>query len=616
MIYAFDAYTLDTDRYELRQAGRVCSLEPQALDILAYLLEHRDRVVTKQELLEHLWPDRFVGEGILAQRLMTIRKAIGDNGRSQYYIKTLHGRGYRFVASVAVHTNAADFANAAAVAGPANESEHVDDAVTERSGHGAARGVQPRFFSRPVHFVGRDAELTRLAQWWSTAQRGVRQIGFVVGEPGIGKSALVDTFVAQVVATGDSSVGCGQCVDDYGAGEPYLPLLEALGRLCRSAEGAWFAAALRRYAPSWLAHLPSALTAADSDALVRATQEVSPAQMLRELTDALEVLTQTRPLVLVLEDLHWSDRATLAWLAYMTRRRDPARVLILATYRPGDLGHAHPLRSVLAELHSHPQCVELVLEALSAPAIDAYLNQRCTVTLPASAPELIHHRSGGLPLFLVAIVDELVREKLFETTGEAAASGLNRASLGEIIPANLQQYIEQHLQRLSDDDRTLLEAASMAGSTFAVAAVAAGVKQAPETIEARYAAFARQERFIRVSGSEAWPDGTMTACYQFKHALYYEVVYARVSVGQRAHLHRESALARRRVMARARQKSPRSWPCILRVDAMPRAPSITSITPPRMRFGGALMTRRSLIFARACTSWALCQIPLNVRNVS
>jgi predicted ATPase/DNA-binding winged helix-turn-helix (wHTH) protein len=539
MIYAFEAYTLDTDRYELRRAGKLCPLEPHALDILAYLLEHRDRVVTKHELLEHLWPNRFVGEGILAQRLMTIRKAIGDSGRSQHCIKTLHGRGYRFAASVAVHTNAAAFANVAAAAGPTIDSDHVDDPVTERPGHSApGHGVPPRLFSRPPYFVGRDAELTQLVQWWSTAQSGIRQIGFIVGEPGIGKTALVDTFVAQVVATGASSVGRGQCVDDYGTGEPYLPVLEALGRLCRSAERSRFLSALRRYAPSWLAHLPSALTTADSDA-VRATHGVTPDQMLRELTDALEVLTQTRPLVLVLEDLHWSDRATLAWLAYMARRRDPARVLILATYRPGELlGHENPLRAVLAELQPQPQCVELVVEALPAPAVAAYVSQRCAVTLPANALEIIHHRTSGHPLFLVAIVDELVRDKLFEATGEAVASQQNRTVLGE-IPTNLQQYVEQHLQRLSDEDQMLLEAASMAGSTFTVAAVAAGVAQAPETIETRYTALARQGRFIRASGSEIWPDGTMTACYEFKHALYYEVVYARVSAGQRLHLHQQ-----------------------------------------------------------------------------
>ena len=103
MIYAFGACTLDTDRYELRRAGTVCPLEPHAVDILTYFLQHRDRVVTKRELLEQLWPGRFVGEGILAQRMMTIRKAIGDSGHAQQCIKTVHGRGYRFAAEVTVH---------------------------------------------------------------------------------------------------------------------------------------------------------------------------------------------------------------------------------------------------------------------------------------------------------------------------------------------------------------------------------------------------------------------------------------------------------------------------------------------------------------------------------
>ena len=106
MIYAFGDYTLDIQRYELRHAGTLCQLEPQALDLLVYLLQHRDRVVTKQELLEHLWPERYVGPGILTQRLMMVRKTIGDSGRAQHCIKTLHGRGYRFVAAVAVHATA------------------------------------------------------------------------------------------------------------------------------------------------------------------------------------------------------------------------------------------------------------------------------------------------------------------------------------------------------------------------------------------------------------------------------------------------------------------------------------------------------------------------------
>src|ERR1700730_5549299 len=106
MVSAFGASTLDTERYELRRAGTVCPLEPHAVDILTYFLQHPERVVTKRELLEQLWPGRFVADGILAQRIMTIRKAIGDSGKTQQCIETVRGRGYRFAAEVSVHPTA------------------------------------------------------------------------------------------------------------------------------------------------------------------------------------------------------------------------------------------------------------------------------------------------------------------------------------------------------------------------------------------------------------------------------------------------------------------------------------------------------------------------------
>src|SRR5205814_762553 len=147
---------------------------------------------------------------------------------------------------------------------------------------------------------GRETELAELERWWSAAQHGTRQLGFVVGEPGIGKTALVDAFVTQAAAAQDIAVGRGQCVEDYGTGEPYLPMLEALGRLCRGADAQRFVSQLRRYAPSWLAHLPS-VDFVGGEAPIRTVQGVTPAQMLRELTDALEALTGERALLLVLE---------------------------------------------------------------------------------------------------------------------------------------------------------------------------------------------------------------------------------------------------------------------------------------------------------------------------
>ena len=256
--------------------------------------------------------------------------------------------------------------------------------------------------------------MARVQQWWTTVLQGQRQIGFIAGEAGIGKTALVETFVTQVAAADDVWIGHGQCMDRYGMGEAYLPVLEALGRLCRGADGVEFRAFLQQHAPSWLVHLPALLAPGDRERLESTARGVTPARMLRELADAIEVLSAVRPLVLVLEDLHWSDRATLEWLAYVARRRDPARVLILGTYRPVDvIVQAHPLRPLLAEFRQHAQCAELVLDYLSEPAVATYLTQRfASIALPAGLPQHLHQRTSGNPLFLIALVDELVRQWL------------------------------------------------------------------------------------------------------------------------------------------------------------------------------------------------------------
>src|SRR5215475_4584970 len=100
MRYVFGDYELDTQLYELHHAGQPCRLEPQVFNVLRYLIEHRERVVTKDELLEQLWPKQFISEVTLNHRVMAARKAIGDSGQAQRCIKTLHGRGYRFIAEV------------------------------------------------------------------------------------------------------------------------------------------------------------------------------------------------------------------------------------------------------------------------------------------------------------------------------------------------------------------------------------------------------------------------------------------------------------------------------------------------------------------------------------
>ena len=99
MIYQFNQITLDTDQFRLCQSGDAISVEPQVFDLLTYLLENRDRVVTRDELLENLWKGKVVTDATLGARLKDARKAVGDSGVKQEVIKTIHGRGYRFIAN-------------------------------------------------------------------------------------------------------------------------------------------------------------------------------------------------------------------------------------------------------------------------------------------------------------------------------------------------------------------------------------------------------------------------------------------------------------------------------------------------------------------------------------
>src|SRR6266571_16642 len=102
MRYSFGDYVLDTQRHELHHAGAPIKLRRKVFQVLVYLLAHRDRVVPKQELLAHLWPDQFVGEEVLKACITALRKALGEKGRAPHFVRTLHGQGYRFVAAVEV----------------------------------------------------------------------------------------------------------------------------------------------------------------------------------------------------------------------------------------------------------------------------------------------------------------------------------------------------------------------------------------------------------------------------------------------------------------------------------------------------------------------------------
>src|SRR5262245_24616008 len=312
-------------------------LTPKAFAVLRHLIEHPQHLITKDEILAAAWGETVVSEAALTSCIRDLRKALDDSSRAPRYIETVHRRGFRFIGPVGTARTAAP--------GP----------------RPAPSSVAP---SQPM-LVGRDAEIARLHALFAAAAGGERRLVFVTGEAGIGKTTLIEAFTAQLGHADGFRIGRGQCVEQYGASEAYLPVLEAIGRLGREPRGDALVGILKQYAPTWLAQLPALLSDEELAAVQRRAQGTTRERMLRELSEALDAVSMDAPLVLVLEDLHWSDAATIDLVTMLARRRDRARLLILATYRPAEVA-AHPLKPAKHELQIHGQCEEIALDFLSA----------------------------------------------------------------------------------------------------------------------------------------------------------------------------------------------------------------------------------------------------------
>ncbi|HEU4779294.1 MAG TPA: AAA family ATPase [Steroidobacteraceae bacterium] len=499
----FGAYRLDLAEGRLWRNASAIPLSRKAFGLLSFLAEHAGQLVTKEALLAAVWPRSVVVEAVLTTAVREVRRALEDRARQPAYVQTVHGRGYRFVAPVQAHD---DFLNS------------------------------PNCTAQPL--VGRDPEWAELRARFAAAFAGQRQIVFVAGESGIGKTALVDAFVTQLAAESSFMLLRGQCIEHYGTGEAYLPILEALGRLGAGSEAAHLTQLLRQYAPSWLPHLP-ALHTENTTGKAAASQSTS-LRMLRELTEALDRFAADRPVVFVLEDLQWSDNATLDWLGYAARRRDPARLLVLATYRPVDvIVQIRPLRTIVSELTGLTNCTRIMLDYLSVEAVAHHISLRFKGLCESETlARLLYKRTSGHPLFLVTILETLVHDGML--TRESGSWRLRGpfAAVADLIPVSVSQFIERRIEVLSPDDQRLLEAASAAGESFAVATLTAAVGGAEDRIEARCEQWARQRQLLLPGGSDIWPDGTATSRYRFRHALFHDVIYRRVSAGRRVRIHR------------------------------------------------------------------------------
>lgn len=370
---SFGSFRLDPGTRELRHRGSERRLRAKSAAVLLYLAGHPNRLVTREELLREAWPDTTVSPTVLRVCIREIRVALGEE--ADRFLTTVPRRGYRFT---------------------------IDPAET---------GATPSIF------VGRDAELAELHDALARARSGKREVVFVTGDVGAGKTALIEHFLDELRARGGIRCARGQAFELNGDGDGCAAVLDALNALCDEAESDQVVRALARWAPAWLLQLPSRID--DETAEELGTRNGSPSWegRLLELRQALAELAQETPLVLVLEDLQWADPSTIDALVHLTLPKNSAQLLVVGTHRP-DLPEGHPLLEARTRMRARHRCTEVPVGALSISAVGAYLVERLAEhPVDDELSRLLHEHSGGRALHLVAIVDRLLEERGLELRG-------------------------------------------------------------------------------------------------------------------------------------------------------------------------------------------------------
>jgi len=517
---AFGRFRFDAANGCVWQGATAIPLRPKPCAVLKHLIDHAGQLVTKQQLLEAVWPATFVGDAVLKDCIRQLREALGDDAASPRYIATSHRRGYRFVAHL---------------------SETAVDPATGTVTSGVGQLARPEATRSAARVPGRDTELATIRGWCERALRGERKVAFITGEAGIGKTTLLNALLEEIESVPGIHILRGQCLQHYGHAEAYLPVLEALTQSGHGPAGADLIELLRRYAPSWLPQLGSLLSAADKEQLPSAFHGSTRERMLREMAEAIEAMAADALLLVVLEDLQWSDYSTLDLISYLGRRRDPALLLVVGTYRPVDvIVGDHPLKDVKRELQAHGNCYELPLARVPEGVVAGYLAERCPGhQFPGRLTRMIHHRTEGNPLFMVNVVEHLIDEEaIVEEQGQWRLRGdLTEVESG--IPQSIRQVIETQIERLSDDERRVLEAASVVGMECSSRAIAAGLAVASEWVEPICEALVTRHRFLTPARLVTLPDGTLTPRYTFGHVLYLDVLYQCIPLMRRAQMHRQ-----------------------------------------------------------------------------
>lgn len=391
-----------------------------------------------------------------------------------------------------------------------------------------------RVTSAVPSFVGREAELRQLVIACEAAEAGQGNAVFVSGEAGIGKTALLETFIEEVSCRQRYLVLHGRCSQRLSSSDAYLPILDALSRCVDGPDGSLASETLKEVAPAW-----AALTASSTDALSRVSTEggqLSQGRLKREFRALLDALSQRQPVLLFIDDLHWSDESTVDLLSYLGQDAQRKRLLILGTYRPVDSATGNqPFEQLRRDFVARGWARDVALPFLSPDEVATYLDRQFPAhRFPDSLAELLHERTEGSPLFIHGLVRILRERDVITEEEQSWVVAENPLASGRELPESIANLIEATLSQLTTEDRQLLQSASVQGVEFDAAVVADALHLDRVDVEERLQEVERLQGLLRTIGEVEFRDGTLTVRHAFVHVLFQEALYAAITPARRA----------------------------------------------------------------------------------
>ncbi|MBI4517582.1 MAG: AAA family ATPase [Deltaproteobacteria bacterium] len=516
MIRTFGDFELDEDRCELRCSGALVPVQPKVFNLLAYLIRQRERVVTKEELLEKLWPGECVSDWSLSTCVRAVRSAVADDGAAQQIVKTFHGRGYRFVAAV-------------------DELDRPRDRQERSLAPAAQRGPLERRTAEV--FVGRRFEMNQLHATLDAALAGHGRLVMLVGEPGIGKTRTAEELATHAEGRG-AQVLWGRCYEGDGA-PAFWPWVQIMRGYVRRRDPD----ALRREMGAGaveIAHMLPLVRERMPEIPVSPPGESEQARfrLFDSIANFLTNAATARPLVLILDDLHWADRPSLLLLQFLARAMESSSLLVLGTYRDIEVTPKHSLADILGTLCREPLYERLALHGLPEEDVQALLSTWGTQEVAGTFARFIARVSEGNPFFIKEFCRHLVEENLVVREG---GRWVEHVSAGQLaIPQEIRVLIERRLAHLSAPCRRLLTIAAVIGREFALPVIArvwsklGGPAEAAEPAALELLDGAVAARILD-------PSPRHLGRYRFSHALICETLYDDLPPSDRARLHRHVA---------------------------------------------------------------------------